>query len=213
MSRSLRHIFQVRLLVVCAPLVAVFAVSSTPSWGWFWSKRSTVKSYEKCLQENKSSIVNWNVISAKCIEKLAMPVPVETVGVGYKEDYETYRNDQEGVQFDKEHALFSWKHNVVIAKPGEYSITDTSYIATFAADNFLLTSVSAVIWLENGEERTITAKEDSPAKSLSAEVLPSVRVSDFGSSSPHHTQCSSTNVSNCISIRVISANGFEIAVD
>ncbi|QIO36059.1 hypothetical protein [Bradyrhizobium sp. 1(2017)] len=171
-----------------------------------------MKSYEKCLQENKSSIVNWNVISAKCIEKLATPVPVESVGVGYKEDYETYRNDQEGMQLDKEHALFSWKRNVVIAKPGEYSITDTSYVATFSAENFLLTGVSAVIQLENGEERTITASDVSPAKSLSAEALPSVRVSDFGSS-PQHTQCSSTNLTNCISIRVISANGFEIAVD
>jgi hypothetical protein len=128
-----------------AGLLMVSVFLSTPSWGWFWERTNTVKSYEACLENNRSQVLNFFDLSERCIEKLAGPVPVDQIEVKYKQQFETVGN-------------------------GEYKPSN-SYVVSLSSKNFLLTGAVAKVQIGSGNEIEVVAKPQLPKPEQTVEAM------------------------------------------
>jgi hypothetical protein len=180
-------------LAAFAAVLATPLFPSSASWGWFWQKENTVRAYEKCVRENRSAIVEVTTIEKKCAEKLAGPIPAQKLEVDYGEVDEV------------EHDTPVWGQKRIISK---------HYVAHFSVPgDFLLTSVSALVEIEGRPAQSVTTQADIPTASLSLDALPVGHGPTRYENPPSYVKCSASKTSNCINIRVISANGFEVAIE
>jgi hypothetical protein len=169
-----------------ASLVAV-SFPTSASWAWFWNKTNTVKAYEACLKTNSSNVLGWFDISERCIEKLSAPVSLDQIEVGYSEEdeYPGLRDKQNFPGFDTK-----------------------LHVIRFSAKNVLLTNVAAKIQVGSEPETDVIAKPQLPQPEQTLQA-------SFPKSDPdrYYGQCGTSSPPNCVSIKVISAKGFEITVE
>ena len=196
---------QIHRVFAFVALVSAPLFLSTTTWGWFWEKTNTVKAYEQCMKENRSSIVDLDVIKRKCLEKHVAPIPLEKVIVNYG-DHD--RHDPGGHRLEGVD-----KNGQAILGEKVPAFRTRDYFISFSTENFLLTNVEAIVQVDGGTELKMSAKAEGPFdRLLLIKPVPTAYRSE-NIALPSYSLCKGTPSYGCISLRVLSARGLEIAIN
>ena len=156
------------------------------------------------MKNNRSSIVDLDVIKGKCLEKLVAPIPLEKVIVNYSEQDTDVPSGRYLKGVDKNGSAILGEE-VPASRMRDYSIS-------FSSKNSLLTNVEAVIQVDGRTEQKMSANAGTPSPTLSIKPVPTASRSD-NIGLPFYSLCKGTPSYGCISVRVLSAKGLEIAID